>query len=264
MVNKLRDRRSKVGVNTWDALWLTLFPGDQDAKSEGKSISPTELPSNTTHIKLTVFYPIDFEPIIEIDEVREAFEGNAQECASALQTVSSGMVLDTTRISPEGLRRILWGLYQSFIHNNLQLCRDVLISPAVAIPRRQVALARQMTELRGVVIGDLSFALPRSLGYQLSNAKGQSSMENSRTPRTKSAEMVPLGDQKSPKSFDHRPVSFTSENKDPNGQEDMRPGSIVDPFLDLPGGFGDDCGLCGRNFASCTCFQDLSTESGFK
>lgn len=34
--SKLRDRRSEKSVTTWDSLWRTLFPGDEDPKPEGK------------------------------------------------------------------------------------------------------------------------------------------------------------------------------------------------------------------------------------
>lgn len=52
--NKLRDRKLKSGVNTWDALWATLFPEDQIPKSEGNLISQTNLPCTLTPMKLTV------------------------------------------------------------------------------------------------------------------------------------------------------------------------------------------------------------------
>ncbi|TDZ19225.1 hypothetical protein Cob_v007788 [Colletotrichum orbiculare MAFF 240422] len=164
VVNRLRDRRSKFGVNTWDAVWAALFPDDRAPKSE------------------------DFEPIIEIDEVREAFEGNAHECASALQTVSSGMILDTSRVSPEGLGRLLWGLYQSFIHNTLQVCRDVLRSPEMAMPRRQLTLG-EMAELRGVVVGDVGLVSSKSAGCPQSdpNQHQQSTATASRAQQGQSA-----------------------------------------------------------------------------
>ncbi|KAH0432688.1 hypothetical protein CcaCcLH18_06264 [Colletotrichum camelliae] len=82
IVSKLRDRRVKMGVTTWESLWQALFPDDQCAKSE------------------------DFEPIIEIDEVKNAFERKAGKCASALQKVSSTMILMTGKTSHEEFRNI--------------------------------------------------------------------------------------------------------------------------------------------------------------
>ncbi|KAK2769596.1 ankyrin repeat protein [Colletotrichum kahawae] len=86
IVSKLRDRRVKMGVTTWESLWQALLPDDQCAKSE------------------------DFEPIIEIDEVKNAFERKAGKCASALQKVSSTMILMTGKTSHEEFGNILWNL----------------------------------------------------------------------------------------------------------------------------------------------------------
>ncbi|KAF6795948.1 ankyrin repeat protein [Colletotrichum musicola] len=65
VAERLRDRRAKVSVTNWAALWYALFPEDEEVKSD------------------------EFDPIIEADEVKKAFERNTGRCASALQRVFS-------------------------------------------------------------------------------------------------------------------------------------------------------------------------------
>lgn len=174
------------------------------------------------------------------------------------------MVLDTTRVSPEGLGRILGRLYQSFVHNTLQGCKDVLTNPAAAIPRRQVTLAREIAELSGVVVGDLRFVLPKNVGYTQSNPIEQSSVRTSRTPRATSVEMISLSDTKSTEDVDRGRLNSLSEQRSLHGQETLGSSSLLNSFFDAPGpgGLGGDCFLCGRHSMSCNCLQDLSTESG--
>ncbi|KAF6800122.1 ankyrin repeat protein [Colletotrichum sojae] len=123
IAEKLRDRRLKVSVTNWAALWQTLFPADEEVKSD------------------------EFEPIIEADEVKKAFERNAGRCASALQKVSSNMILDTASITHQELGHNLWGLFQSFIDHTLQACRDMLIGSPVYTARRELLSGLAKTPL---------------------------------------------------------------------------------------------------------------------
>ncbi|KAF6827479.1 ankyrin repeat protein [Colletotrichum plurivorum] len=124
IAERLRDRRAKVSVTNWAALWYALFPEDEEIKSD------------------------EFDPIIEADEVKKAFERNAGRCASALQRVSSSMVLEAASMTHQELGNTLWELFQSFIDHTLQACRDMLIPSPVYAARGELTSGRVKTPLQ--------------------------------------------------------------------------------------------------------------------
>ncbi|KAF6790702.1 ankyrin repeat protein [Colletotrichum sojae] len=90
---KLAERKSKKQVLSWDSLWRTLFPID------------------------TIVLPEEFEPVIELDQVKKAFYDDAERCEGLVHDYMGAVSRSKELGNPA---TGLWQLFQSLIERNLQ------------------------------------------------------------------------------------------------------------------------------------------------
>ncbi|KAH7152195.1 hypothetical protein B0J13DRAFT_619774 [Dactylonectria estremocensis] len=109
----LRDRRGHVQVLNWDALWRTLFPGDEAVPLA------------------------EYEPVIEFYEVENTFNENAGRGNVFVEKRMKTTLRDTELVRSEGMTIQIWDAFQHLIQRNLQDTKDKILNSYTTMSRRK-------------------------------------------------------------------------------------------------------------------------------